>query len=325
MKLNTRAMRDDRGNRVHVPADNTFLQFGSDIVAEDVTRFYDYYARATEGLRSRTKRIGMLVLSIVWCGFVFWLGRITITDSVIGGSAFVVAALAVFPAVFFYHRHLARSIQRLDRRRRYLPRLCPQCHYELAGIPVAPDGCTVCPECAGAWRLWPMHNGTDLMDEVLDDRGQTVHIRRPPDNASNETIELRRRWLHWVARRDRWARFATTGYLRLLVLLGFTSCAGFAVYHAVLRWDEMAERVPGQLNAPILLVISAVIFSVLGLVIGVFPSLIVRGVELMRPSVGGICVGCMNDCTGRIPEPDGCVACPKCGSAWKFKAAGRRR
>lgn len=325
MRLNTRSMRDDRGNRVHVPAHITFLQFRSDIVAEDVTRFYDSYARATESLRSRTMQIGLPVVMMVWFCFMLWLVFITIQESVVGGSAFIVAALAGLPGGLFYRRHLTGIIQRLERRRRYLPRLCPQCHYELAGMPVEPDGCTVCPECGGAWMLWPMHNGTDLMDEVLDDRGQAVYLRRPPDTVPNYMMKLRRRWFLWVEKRDRWSRFATTGYLRLFALLGFTSCAGFAVYHAVLRWEEMAERVPGQLNAPILLVISAVIFSVLGLLIGVFPSLIVRGLELVRPSVGGMCVGCMNDCTGCIAEPDGCVICPRCDAAWKFSAGECRR
>ncbi len=31
--------------------------------------------------------------------------------------------------------------------------LCPSCAYSLAGIPGADDGCVVCPECGGAWRL----------------------------------------------------------------------------------------------------------------------------------------------------------------------------
>ena len=33
-------------------------------------------------------------------------------------------------------------------------RRCPHCGYSLLGLPVDPsDGATVCPECAGAWRL----------------------------------------------------------------------------------------------------------------------------------------------------------------------------
>ncbi len=31
--------------------------------------------------------------------------------------------------------------------------VCPSCGYELAGIPTASDGCTVCPECGAAWKI----------------------------------------------------------------------------------------------------------------------------------------------------------------------------
>lgn len=30
--------------------------------------------------------------------------------------------------------------------------LCPACGYTLKELPIAPDGCRVCPECSGAWR-----------------------------------------------------------------------------------------------------------------------------------------------------------------------------
>jgi hypothetical protein len=29
---------------------------------------------------------------------------------------------------------------------------CPSCGYELAQLPIEPDGCVVCPECGAAWR-----------------------------------------------------------------------------------------------------------------------------------------------------------------------------
>jgi hypothetical protein len=30
---------------------------------------------------------------------------------------------------------------------------CPSCAYDIAQLPVADDGCTICPECGGAWRV----------------------------------------------------------------------------------------------------------------------------------------------------------------------------
>ncbi len=32
---------------------------------------------------------------------------------------------------------------------------CASCRYDLSGVAVAADGCTVCPECGAAWRLMP--------------------------------------------------------------------------------------------------------------------------------------------------------------------------
>ncbi len=31
--------------------------------------------------------------------------------------------------------------------------LCPACGYSLGVVPTAPDGCRVCPECGGAWKI----------------------------------------------------------------------------------------------------------------------------------------------------------------------------
>lgn len=30
---------------------------------------------------------------------------------------------------------------------------CPACQYEISGCAAEADGCTVCPECSGAWRM----------------------------------------------------------------------------------------------------------------------------------------------------------------------------
>lgn len=56
---------------------------------------------------------------------------------------------------------LLRLVWVLDRRRdlrerlqlQSLPHACLACGYELDGLSVEPDGCTVCPECGSAWRF----------------------------------------------------------------------------------------------------------------------------------------------------------------------------
>jgi hypothetical protein len=39
--------------------------------------------------------------------------------------------------------------------------LCPSCGYGIVGVRSEPDGCTVCPECAAAWRMTDGHDGRD--------------------------------------------------------------------------------------------------------------------------------------------------------------------
>jgi hypothetical protein len=41
----------------------------------------------------------------------------------------------------------------LIRRAMLVDHRCPQCAYQLALLPLEPDGCTVCPECGAAWKL----------------------------------------------------------------------------------------------------------------------------------------------------------------------------
>lgn len=42
-------------------------------------------------------------------------------------------------------------------------RLCPSCGYGIVGVRPEPGGCTVCPECAAAWRV--QSNGTNPKNE----------------------------------------------------------------------------------------------------------------------------------------------------------------
>lgn len=33
--------------------------------------------------------------------------------------------------------------------------VCACCAYQLEGLPRDRDGCTICPECGAAWKMWP--------------------------------------------------------------------------------------------------------------------------------------------------------------------------
>ena len=51
--------------------------------------------------------------------------------------------------LFLYHRQFRRWEAQL----RSLPNVCVVCIYDLSGINPECDGCTICPECGGAWKL----------------------------------------------------------------------------------------------------------------------------------------------------------------------------
>ena len=63
-----------------------------------------------------------------------------------------IAPFAPFPFVMWF---IIRSARQKIARVVAAHGFCASCGYALSGIPVAHDGCTVCPECGSAWRLSP--------------------------------------------------------------------------------------------------------------------------------------------------------------------------
>ncbi len=57
--------------------------------------------------------------------------------------------LAMPPFIWILTRANRQRIARVVTRHGF----CPSCGYDLASIPVADDGCTVCSECGSAWRV----------------------------------------------------------------------------------------------------------------------------------------------------------------------------
>ena len=84
----------------------------------------------------------------------FGLVLLTILAIILNEWAWAVPFLAVTLGVFFIKRDRkvvrsnAGTHHALERRR------CPSCGYDLRALPVDErDGCCVCPECGGAWRV----------------------------------------------------------------------------------------------------------------------------------------------------------------------------
>lgn len=90
--------------------------------------------------------------------YVIAVGALPVVSSVVDKGSLSAAAWVVL-VVFWVG--VPAVLWRIDQRRwrrevRVLPGLAPgclACMYDLAGVPTADDGCTVCPECGAAWDL----------------------------------------------------------------------------------------------------------------------------------------------------------------------------
>jgi hypothetical protein len=110
-----------------------------------------------------------VTLSLVWLAFVFTSGVVVVSitrtamslrAAPIGPPWFLVAALWLAAVLFSGHR-LIRSLRtrapviaaiELSNNR------CPSCGYDLEAQGPQSDGCTVCPECGGAWQMEHLDN-----------------------------------------------------------------------------------------------------------------------------------------------------------------------
>ncbi len=79
-----------------------------------------------------------------------------VTEALFQAASLVTSAAVLLGLAWVYARwHGAKMV-----RRAYLAgSVCPSCGYSLAGLPAETDGCTVCPECSGAWRVGAGGNG----------------------------------------------------------------------------------------------------------------------------------------------------------------------
>lgn len=131
---------DDRGSPVnyHDP-----LYHGSELDAAD---------RATVNRRKGNRW---------WAGvpmLIFSLAMLIVVISQLPVSTIVAPlalTLALFAIMWFIVQPLLRRVLWVRRWKfRYIQvGRCPACQYSIASLEPSSDGCTVCPECGGAWRL----------------------------------------------------------------------------------------------------------------------------------------------------------------------------
>ena len=77
-----------------------------------------------------------------------------------------IAGLALVPMMFIMRPMKAERVQWHGRLLVAIGR-CPSCGYDLLNLPVADDGCSVCPECGAAWRVPPDDQVPDASEPTV--------------------------------------------------------------------------------------------------------------------------------------------------------------
>lgn len=210
---------------------------------------------------------------------------------------------------------------------------CPSCAYSPAGVPVQPDGCVICPECAAAWKASRLNFSAapDQLREVFrTERGETVvgsrlaAWRRSPtivdardravpllgsrsgvgDGVGNERLALARR-----------AAFRRTLWLRVggcVLVLGWI---GLIILPQVLH---VARRgVGGMAGLHMLMLVVFVPFGALLIWrIAAGRSRLTSRRFARTLLEHGLCPSCGGDLLGAEVEADGCSVCSRCRAVW---------
>ena len=74
------------------------------------------------------------------------MSSMLISQCIAGAAAAIVTAVVIWAVG-------SRTFARAAASHCLRERICPSCGYRLDGLTPESDGCTVCPECAAAWRV----------------------------------------------------------------------------------------------------------------------------------------------------------------------------
>jgi hypothetical protein len=231
--------------------------------------------------------------------------------------------------------------------------LCPTCAYSLADLSPEADGCTVCPECGGAWRRalfaaggpalpgsprlshtgWRRHLPRGL---VRDDRREThTKVRLTPEELLRLPWSQDQRVRLDTALGE--ARDATRGSRRTIAAIQLVM--GMAILAATIWEGQLALRVafdsdplPMATALTLYLRIMPLGMALFGIAVAIWFFTQSRTAFSPRSWLffpkgsaclprHGFCAACINDLTGLTPEPDGCTVCPECGAAWRLSPA----
>jgi uncharacterized Zn finger protein (UPF0148 family) len=320
MRLNHRTIRDDRGQRVHVPVRSMRLLDRHSRAERVVIEYYDEFGMRRQALNSVFVSVGTPLLLICFGIFVLSFVYDSAKENSLGWTVFNITVGVTLIVAGLSHRYFEqRAMNQLTRRRHLLPRLCPQCHYDLSGVPQESDGCTLCPECGAAWNLWDPQSGQHAIIHVVDDRSQRISLMKPVDSAINAVIEHRYQWLKTAPKRKRWEWYMSSKPLRVLV--GFVCAAVCGVFIRA-AWFAMPDTGYGFEMTGTLWTLGtfAAIFAILGLLLGVFPRVLAVESKVVSPMAEQACAACLTDLTKVSVEDDGCTVCPTCKAAWRLRS-----
>lgn len=155
--------RDDRGQLVPVHDDSGAISAFP--IADQIHSLCEEceFKSSPRGVFIETACIALAAIVLFAIGLYNLLAR--------SGASFVAIALmlagTVVLSIAITHpkrmkRQLKKLIPELHRLQRAHQR-CAACSYNLVGVTPEPDGCTVCPECGGAWMVHEM-DGTSSQD-----------------------------------------------------------------------------------------------------------------------------------------------------------------
>ena len=113
-----------------------------------------------------------VVCAVIWS--IFWYIGIPVPSYI----TYVLAAL-FFVVSVVWGRQIKLLAMKMCCQEALLNYRCGSCLYDLQGLDSEPDGCVVCPECGGAWRLDRCQKCATKLDSVDTDSCQECGWNRP--------------------------------------------------------------------------------------------------------------------------------------------------
>jgi len=155
-------IEDDRG--VRHDGGKKFVR--SALAIRDVDRMRMVEKRIEQKSKKSTvvsETVCMLLLSVPFLGvggvLVFNLSSVRSLPTLIFIAMIAVLGVMILFAALTRPKTIRRELAKLNRelevfRNQFLG-TCRVCEYDLGGLLPESDGCVVCPECGGAWRIQP--------------------------------------------------------------------------------------------------------------------------------------------------------------------------